>query len=155
MSPTLVKNKPNWILSLFAVMLLVYTSFSRDWLRCDWGRRGKHNWWQTTCLRRGREKEMSADPHSHTHTHREERGYALSHQTQTAHVSHKERSPVLTPDWGSRSPEKQTRHTCGVKSPKGDTDRTAAREEKRLSCGSGTANCSANSLLTGVGSRTM
>lgn len=61
-------NEIEFFLCLLPCYLCIYTLF-RGWLRCDWGRRGKHNWWQTMCLKRGREKEMSADPASHTQTH--------------------------------------------------------------------------------------
>lgn len=98
-------------------------------------------------------RDVSRPGLTHTHTHRSV-GYALSHQIQTAHVSQRALSPSSPLTEAGARRNKLSSYMRG-EIPKRGYRLDSSERRKRLSCGYGTANCSANSLLTGVGSRTM
>lgn len=97
---------------------------------------------------------MSADPASHTHTHTEKlRVRTLTSNTNRSRVTESALPSSPLTEAGARR-NKLSSYMRG-EIPKRGYRLDSSERRKRLSCGYGTANCSANSLLTGVGSRTM
>lgn len=151
---TLVRNKPKWILFFVCCRVTcIYIVARVAPVRLRLGEGSTTAGRQHLSGEGGEKRDVSRPGLAHvrartTHTNTHKR--RIRTLTSNIHRSRVTRS-ALRSSPRQEPGETHSRHTCRVKSPEGDTEWT----EKRLSCDYGTANCSANSLLTGVDSRIM